>query len=89
MIDEMRMDQMLTCDDVMRQLWDYLDAELTPDRMAAVAAHLSVCTRCYPQYDFERAFLKAVRAAQRDHPVSPTLRVRVQEALRAEGFPGI
>ena len=89
MSDEMMMDQMLTCDDVMRQLWDYLDVELTPDRMAAVAAHLSVCTRCYPQYDFERAFLRAVRAAQQDHRASATLRTRVQDTLRAEGLAGI
>ena len=46
------MTEMYDCDAVMRQLWDYLDGELTLDREAAVRAHLAVCKRCYPQLRF-------------------------------------
>ena len=47
----------MDCLDVVRQLWDYLDGELTDDRMEAIRAHLAACRNCYPHYDFERAFL--------------------------------
>jgi anti-sigma factor (TIGR02949 family) len=77
---------MLDCESVMRQLWDYLDEELTPERMEAVRAHLAVCKRCMPQANFERAFLEAVAAAQRAHGRTDNLRERVVAALRAEGF---
>jgi anti-sigma factor (TIGR02949 family) len=80
---------MLDCSDVMRQLWDYLDHELTPDRMHAVAAHLAVCHRCYPQYDFERAFLGALKGARDNGRAPPALRDRVVAALREEGLSGI
>jgi anti-sigma factor (TIGR02949 family) len=77
---------MLDCDAVMRQLWDYLDGELTPDREAAVREHLSVCKRCYPQYNFEQAFVKALSASRRKHSRPDAIKARVLAALRAEGF---
>lgn len=61
---------MVSCREVIQQLWDYLDAELPPERMEEVAAHLAECARCYPQYRFEFAFLEAV-ARQRDRFPGP------------------
>jgi anti-sigma factor (TIGR02949 family) len=51
---------MLSCAEVIDQLWDYLDGELPPERMQEIAEHLAACARCYPQYRFEFAFLEAV-----------------------------
>lgn len=78
--------EMLDCESVMRQLWDYLDDELSADRMVAIRAHLAVCARCYPQYEFERAFLTALERAQRTHSDPTGLRARVSAALRSEGM---
>jgi anti-sigma factor (TIGR02949 family) len=77
---------MLDCDAVMRQLWDYLDGELTQERMEAIHGHLALCKRCYPQYEFERAFLDAVARARREHSNPSRLRDQVMDALRAEGL---
>ena len=51
---------MVSCRDVIEQLWDYLDGELAPERVEEFAAHLAQCARCYPQYRFEFAFLEAL-----------------------------
>jgi anti-sigma factor (TIGR02949 family) len=80
------MTEMLDCDAVMRQLWDYLDGELSPEREESIHAHLAVCQRCYPQYDFERAFLKALAASRREHSRPQDVKARVLAALQAEGF---
>ncbi len=77
---------MLDCESVMRQLWDYLDNELRPERMAALRAHLEMCKRCYPQYEFERAFLDAVAASAREHSNPDRLRTKLIDALRVEGL---
>jgi anti-sigma factor (TIGR02949 family) len=61
---------MLSCRDVIAQLWDYLDGELPPERMEHLAAHLAECARCYPLYRFAFAFLGAV-ARQRDRLPRP------------------
>lgn len=81
------MNPMITCDEVMRQLWDFLDGELTPDRMLAIEAHLATCERCLPHVQFERAFLDAVARVMRQNPVpAHGMAHRVREALRGEGF---
>lgn len=80
------MKPMLDCDAVMRQLWDYLDEELTPDRMEAIREHLTMCERCHPHAEFERTFLAALTQARRE-PRNPTgLAARVRAALAAKGF---
>lgn len=84
----MLMGKIMNCDAVMRQLWDYLDDELTPGREAAVRAHLALCKRCYPQFEFEKAFVRAVAASRRDHPRADEIKTRVLAALREEGFTG-
>lgn len=78
--------EMLDCEAVMRQLWDYLDGELTPERVEAVAAHLSVCERCFPQYEFQQAFLATIAAAQQAEPTPAGLRQRVLNALMQAGL---
>lgn len=80
------MHEMVDCDAVMRQLWDYLDGELTPERERAIRAHAAVCARCFPQMDFEQSFLRALAAARPEAGVSMSLESRVMVALRAEGF---
>jgi hypothetical protein len=56
-------ESMLDCEAVMKQLWDYLDQELTPDRMQLIEAHVHLCERCSPQVAFERSFLRALSEA--------------------------
>lgn len=74
------------CAAAMRQLFDYLDGELTEERMCLVRSHLEICARCYPQYDFQRAFLEAI-AATKQHCCAPgALRARILAGLREAGF---
>ncbi|MDX2262464.1 MAG: zf-HC2 domain-containing protein [Gemmatimonadales bacterium] len=83
------MEPMLDCDAVMRQLWDYLDGELSEERRTAIAGHLKMCNHCFPAFEFEAAFLKALATARQDGPDAGALRERVLEALRREGVPAI
>lgn len=74
------------CQQVVRQLWDFLDEELDEERMAAVRAHIARCHCCYPHVDFERAFLEALAASRREGGCPDKVRNRVMDALRREGF---
>lgn len=80
------MTPMLDCEAVMRQLWDYLDGELTSDRMSLIAGHLDLCKRCDPHYDFERSFLDAIAGSARAHSDPERLRATLLSALRARGL---
>lgn len=80
------MPAMLDCDSVMRQLWDYLDGELTVDRKSAIRSHLELCKRCHPQYQFEQSFLEAVAASAPRHSDPERLRAKLLMALEGEGL---
>ena len=79
---------MLDCASVMRRLWDYVDAELTPQALDEIRVHVEMCQRCYPQYAFERSFLDAIAARRRMHSDPGKLRTQLLEALQAKGLSG-
>ncbi|MGH7612881.1 MAG: zf-HC2 domain-containing protein [Gemmatimonadales bacterium] len=85
---------MISCQEAITELWDYLDGELPAERAGAIADHLAECARCYPQYRFEYAFLAAVARQRAQGPgPSPALVEKVAgvvlgNASGARGHPG-
>lgn len=43
---------MISCADAIRQLWAYLEQEVSSADRAAVEAHLQVCRRCCGEVEF-------------------------------------
>ncbi len=78
---------MISCEEVIRELWDYLDGELPVERAALIADHLARCARCHPQYRFEYAFLAAVaRQRARGPGPPPALVEQVARMVLADRF---
>jgi mycothiol system anti-sigma-R factor len=77
----------IDCRSAVQKLWDYLDEELTPERMDAVREHLERCGSCLPHHDYARTFLDALATARSPDTCAPeALRRRVIERLQAAGF---
>ena len=76
----------IDCHSALKQLWDYLDLELTEERMAEVEKHLTSCSHCLPHHDFARRFLDALQATREDNAMPPELRERVIRRLSDSGF---
>jgi anti-sigma factor (TIGR02949 family) len=76
----------IDCLTAVRQLWDYLDQELTEDRMAMVRKHLASCERCLPHHDFGKRFLEALRATRAEQLMPPEVKARVMELLAEAGY---
>lgn len=74
------------CREIVRQLWPYLDGAIPDEWQARVAQHLEQCANCRSHYDFERAFLDAVRDTGVATGGFDQLRARVVAALAAEGM---
>lgn len=77
---------MLDCGAVMRQLWDYLDGELTPERSEAIRQHVEKCSRCKPQTEFERTFLEAIARSRREHSRVEEMHTNLLTALHERGY---
>ena len=74
------------CREIVRQLWPYLDGALPDEWQVRVAHHLEECVNCRSHYDFERAFLEAVRDSGVIAGEFTALRDRVLQALASEGM---
>jgi mycothiol system anti-sigma-R factor len=77
---------MSDCQDVLQQLWEYLDGELPAAEAEEIREHLAECAHCNPQYEFQLRFLDAlVKAyAAREVPRPEFVR-RLKGALDAIG----
>ncbi len=72
---------MMRCEDALARLWDFLDGELPAGEENAVRKHLEVCHRCYPQYDFQRAYFEYARQIRERDVARPELRRRLFERI--------
>ena len=75
---------MIPCEHALSRLWEYLDGELPSSEDEAVRAHLAVCSRCYPEYDFQRAYFEFTRRIRDSEHAPPELRRRVFQVILAE-----
>ena len=69
------------CADALRELYTFLDGELTVERRAVIEEHLEQCHHCIGAFDFE-AELKIVIAERCREAAPPDLRQRIATALR-------
>ncbi len=68
------------CNDSLRELYSFLDGELTDDKRATISHHIDECSPCLEAFDFE-AELRSVIAKRCHEEVPDSLRQRVAESL--------
>lgn len=79
-------DDMISCDEALERLFEYLDGELEGETEEQVARHFEICRRCYPRLSFEKAFQEALRRAKKGEEAPRKVRERVLELLNQEGL---
>jgi anti-sigma factor (TIGR02949 family) len=76
----------IDCHSALKQIWDFLDLELTQERMAEVRKHLTTCQHCLPHHDFARRFLDALQATREGKVTPVELRASVMRQLADSGY---
>jgi mycothiol system anti-sigma-R factor len=71
------------CNEAVRQLYDYLDGELTDDRRHEIAEHLDYCSPCSGAAEFEAELRHVIADRCRDR-VPDSLLQRVADCIEAE-----
>jgi anti-sigma factor (TIGR02949 family) len=73
------------CDEVIERVYEFLDGELTADVDEKIREHLAVCHRCFPEFEYERVFLRFLERRAQIEKAPPSLRRRIFHALLVEG----
>lgn len=68
------------CNDSLRELYTFLDGELTDDKRTTITRHIDECSPCLEAFDFE-AELRSVIARQCHEEVPASLRRRIADSL--------
>jgi mycothiol system anti-sigma-R factor len=77
----------ISCEEVVRAVWDYLDDEIDLDRKERIREHLELCDHCLGQYTFEGAFLRMVSRVLVEDGDLASLRARIEQAMDQTPFP--
>lgn len=72
---------LMPCEEALARLMEFVDGELPAEEEAAVKKHLDICGRCYPRYDFQRAYREFTRELREREHAPPDLRRRLFVAL--------
>jgi len=73
----------IPCDQVIGKLWEYIDGEISETDAARIRQHLDMCSNCFPQYDFQRAYKEFI-ARRAGQTMPAELRRRVFQSILAE-----
>lgn len=73
--------QMISCQDALTLVHEFLDGELGDVSHEQVQAHFEACERCYPHLHLERTFRVAVGRAVTGESAPPELRAAVLKML--------
>jgi mycothiol system anti-sigma-R factor len=74
------------CNETLRELYGYLDGELTPETREHLQQHIDDCSPCLEAYDFELELRMVIRKRCVEQ-VPESLRRKIAEAL-GEPAPG-
>lgn len=74
---------MLSCEDALARIYEFLDGELEEMTHEQVERHFDVCKRCYPQLQWEQSFRRALHRAVEDEEAPDELKRRVRQLLES------
>lgn len=72
----------MTCEEVLAQLFAYLDRELDDETLAEIERHVETCRGCFSRAEFERRLKAHVRAAG-ESAAPESLRARLKHLIES------
>jgi anti-sigma factor (TIGR02949 family) len=70
----------IDCEEALRRLFEYIDAELEDETRRELDRHLERCRSCFSRLEFEKR-LKAHVGELANEPVGPALEQRIHKLL--------
>lgn len=71
---------MLSCEQVLQDIWAYLDRDIKPEDVAHIQKHLDLCRACFSRVEFEKELRISIRK-KTDHCCPAKLKNRIKSIL--------
>ncbi len=69
------------CEQVLQQIWRYLDGEIDESRYLEIQVHVAECEGCGPKYEFQRRLVALIEAKCKEGPMPLGLKDRLFRLL--------
>lgn len=71
---------MLTCEQVLQEIWVFLDGQLPESELVHFRQHMELCRNCYSRVEFERTLRISIK--EKTHHCCPDkVKMRIQKFL--------
>ncbi|HEY3248608.1 MAG TPA: mycothiol system anti-sigma-R factor [bacterium] len=70
----------LRCDEVLHEVWGFLDGEIEETRYVEIQAHVEECEGCGPRYEFQRRLMTLIQIRCKQ-PLPESVRQRLLRLL--------
>jgi anti-sigma factor (TIGR02949 family) len=71
----------IDCEEAIRRIFDYIDHELTGQRLEEFQRHIETCHDCYDHTEFERLLKERIKNLMRGN--TDALKKRVEELIQS------
>jgi mycothiol system anti-sigma-R factor len=71
---------MLSCEQVLADIWVYLDREIKETEIVHIQAHLELCRACFSRVEFEK-LLRASMQKKTNHGCPEQVKSRIKNIL--------
>lgn len=75
----------IDCDEVMRQLFDFLDGEVDKTAEHEIHHHIDECRSCFSRVEFERVLKERIRTSK-EEVLPESLRNRITDLMKNLGI---
>lgn len=73
--------KMISCQQAVDKVYEYLDGELDAESAEGVRVHIEACKKCYPYFNFERIFIDHIRSRALGPEHNERLEKRILDVL--------
>lgn len=77
---------MADCNETLRELYAFLDRELSTEISLVVRGHLEECPDCFQAFDFHAELKSVIAAKCRSDEIPPTLMARIEQCFGEIGL---
>lgn len=71
---------MLSCEQVLQGLWEYMDSEMGPTDVEHVKKHLDLCRSCFSRLEFEKRLREEMKK-KTNHCCPEKVKARIKNLL--------
>ena len=71
---------MISCEQVLQDIWAYLDKEICEDDLVHIKSHLDLCRSCFSRVEFEK-LLREEMKKKTTHCCPEKVKARIQSIL--------